>query len=103
MTAAIGATALGWTPEDARAFDVTQPYPWLPRYRERALANQFSDRKAGREGELAWDPAAHEALIRANETGDCAPGDPFNASLGTGSVREVHFAHLTRRPSDGPP
>jgi hypothetical protein len=37
MTAAVGGTAPGWTPKDARAFDVTQPYPEPPRYRERAL------------------------------------------------------------------
>ena len=44
MTAAVGATAFGWTPKDARALDVTQPYPWLHRYRERDLANQVSHR-----------------------------------------------------------
>jgi nitronate monooxygenase len=53
-----------------RVFDVGQRLPWPPEYGGRALRNDFFDRWAGREGELAEDDAASAQLHAARAEGD---------------------------------
>jgi nitronate monooxygenase len=70
-----------------RIFDAAMRIPWPPQYGGRALANEFSRRWAGREGELATDDDAHEELSAARERGDYDVAYQY-AGQGVGLVRE---------------
>ncbi|WP_406281775.1 nitronate monooxygenase [Nocardia sp. NBC_00881] len=95
-----------------RAFDVGMELPWPARFPARVLRNGFAERWNGREGMLAADPSAKNALaagIAANDP-DVAPVD---AGQGVGMVTAVEpaarvierlwsgaTAHITCRPAE---
>lgn len=77
-----------------RAFDVGLGYAWPPRYPERVLRNEFSERWDGREARLTVDDGARRGLASAVAADDRRVG-PVDAGQGVGLVtRERPAADL---------
>ncbi|MET0897878.1 MAG: nitronate monooxygenase [Mycobacterium sp.] len=74
-----------------RVFDVAQDYPWPSELPERVLRNDFADRWAGREDELAADGEARAALAEAIATHRHQLA-PVNAGQGVGLLTDVRPA-----------
>ena len=72
-------------------FDIALGYPWPPTFSERVLRNDFSDRWAGREEELAADTESQAALEAAIADGDHRVAH-VNAGQGVGLLTKVRPA-----------
>jgi len=70
------------------AFDVALGYPWPAGCPERVLRNDFTDRWAGHEAQLALDRDARIALATAIAAGDAALV-PVNAGQGVGALTDA--------------
>lgn len=74
-----------------RIFDIALGYPWPPRFDERVLRNDVTDRWCHREDELARDPQARIAVAGFVELGGPATA-VVDAGQGVGLVTDVRPA-----------
>jgi nitronate monooxygenase len=77
-----------------RVFDVVQGIPWPTAYPGRALANAFTARWHGREGELEGDEGAKRAFQEARQKEDYAGAALLYAGQSVGLVERVEPAEV---------